>query len=184
MSELYTQYNKEIAPRLKKELKLTNVNQIPKLKRICVNVGIGTYLKNATDPEPVVDNIAKITGQKPLLIKSKKAVSNFKLRVGQPNGVYVTLRNQKMYDFLYKLINVVLPRVKDFRGISEKSFDGNGNYSFGITEHTIFPEIMLDDVIRTHGIQITIVTSTPSDEHAKALLKAFHFPFKKSTKKE
>jgi len=179
MNLLQAHYEKDIAPALKKELSFNNINDVPKIQRININVGIGTYMASSSDYKTILENIAKITGQKPMMIRAKKSVSNFKLREGQPNGVAVTLRKDKMYDFINKLVNIVLPRVRDFRGLSLKSFDGHGNYSLGLPEHTLFPEIKLDDVIKTHGVQITIVTSAQTDDHAKALLDKFHFPFKK-----
>jgi len=183
MKPLKETYNKEILPELMKELGFANIHDVPKISRININVGIGTYVKDSKDYSPVVDNIALITGQKPVLRRAKKAISNFnKLREGDPNGIAVTLRNDKMYDFLSKLIHIVLPRVRDFRGLNTKSFDGNGNYSLGLKEHTLFPEIILDDVVKTHGLQVTIVTTAQSDEHGKALLDKFNFPFKKKKK--
>jgi len=185
MNLLQEKYNKEIAKALKDKFKLSNINEVPKLLKINVNVGIGTFMKNSKDYAQIIENIAAVTGQKPVLKRAKKAISNFnKLKEGDPNGVTVTLRREKMYDFLHKLINIVLPRVRDFRGVSDRSFDGNGNYSMGITEHTIFPEIQIDDVIKTHGVQITIVTSSNSDEQSKALLEAFNFPFKKKKEQD
>ena len=179
MNPLKEHYEKKIAPVLQKELDLKNMNDIPRIERVNINVGIGTYMASSSDYKPIFENIAKITGQKPIMVKAKKSVSNFKLREGQPNGITVTLRKDKMYDFLNKLINIVLPRVRDFRGLSDRSFDGNGNYSLGLSEHTLFPEIKLDDVVKTHGVQVTIVTSAKTNEHGKALLSKFNFPFKK-----
>jgi len=179
MNSLHEKYNKEIAGKLKEKLSLANIHQVPKLVKININVGIGTYLKGSSDYKPVMENIANISGQMPVMIEAKKSVSNFKLREGQPNGIAVTLRKERMYDFMYKLVNIVFPRLRDFRGMNYNSFDGNGNYSLGITEYAMFPEIELDDVVKSHGVQVTIVTSTSSDEHAKALLEEFGFPFKK-----
>lgn len=183
MNELLNKYTTEIAPKLKESLGLKNINQVPRLQSIHLNVGIGSYMSNSSDYSPILENVTKIAGQKPVVIKSKKSVSNFKLRAGEPNGIAVTLRKDRMYDFFRKLIHVVLPRVRDFRGISRKSFDGNGNYSFGIVEHTIFPEIATQELVKAHGLQITIKTSTRSDKEAFALLEAFGFPFEKKVLK-
>jgi large subunit ribosomal protein L5 len=180
MNELKEKYNKEIAPALMKEFGLKNTFEVPKINKIHINVGIGSYLKNSKDYSYIIENIELITGQKPVLRKAKKSISNFnKLREGDPNGITVTLRKEKMYDFLYKLINIVAPRIRDFRGFPDKSFDNNGNYSLGLKEHTIFPEIKLDDMVKSHGIEITIVTNVNSKEKTKALLEKFNFPFKK-----
>ncbi len=180
MKPLKEIYNQEIRPSLIKELSIKNPHQVPRIEKININVGIGTYMSNTKDFNPVIENIAAITGQKPLMVRSKKAISNFnKLREGDPNGVKVTLRKEKMYDFLAKLVHIVLPRVRDFRGLSPKSFDGQGNYSIGLKEQTLFPEIQIDDVVKSHGIQITIVTSATNDKEAKLLLDKFNFPFKK-----
>jgi large subunit ribosomal protein L5 len=169
----------DVAPRLKEDLGIKNVNAVPQIKYVKVNVGVGTYVTTGKDPQDVVENVTRITGQRPILIKAKKAVSNFKLREGMPNGVCVTLRGKQMYDFLTKLVHIVLPRVRDFQGISPRSFDGRGNYSLGIREHTVFPEISSEDISKLHGVQITIVTSAGDDEKGLALLKGLGFPFKK-----
>jgi len=146
---------------------------------IKINVGIGTLAKNTKDFSDVINNIALITGQKPVLTMAKKSISNFKLRVGTPVGVTVTLRGDKMYEFLYRLVHIVLPRVRDFRGLNPKAFDGKGNYSIGFKEALVFPEINPDNVSNVHGIQITIVTTAQDNESGKALLKAIGIPFKK-----
>ena len=178
--DLKTQFVKEIAPKLMAELKLKNINTVPKLKKITINTGIGSQIQqNGKDFDHITQNIIKITGQKPVINMARKAISNFKLREGQPVGIHVTLRGQRMYDFMNKLINVTIPRFKDFRGLSPKSCDGNGNYSIGIKEHIVFPEIDPDDVLQLHGLQIVITTTATDDEHGKKLLEAFHFPFKK-----
>lgn len=179
MSVLQEQYNKEIAATLKKELKLKNVHSVPKLEKVVVNVGIGTFMKTNKDFEPISKELSVITGQKPRLIKSKISVSNFKLRQGTPNGLKVTLRGKRMYDFVYKLVNIVLPRVRDFQGIPTNSFDSHGNYSLGIKDHTIFPEVDINDNTRPFGLEITFVTSTNDDETSRVLLVALGFPFKK-----
>lgn len=177
--DLQAQFKKEIAPALQKELGLKNANAVPRLKKITINVGIGSIIqRQGKDYDYIVDNIGKIAGQKPVVTKAKKSISNFKTREGIPVGVMVTLRGRRMYDFFSKLINITLPRVRDFRGLSQKAFDGHGNYSIGFREHIMFPEINPDDVLHLHGIQITVSTSSKNDEEGVALLKAFKFPFK------
>jgi large subunit ribosomal protein L5 len=176
---LQTQFKKEIAPKLQKDLGLKNMNAVPKIKKITISVKIGSLTqKLGKDYSYVVDNLGKIAGQKAVVTKARKAISNFKLREGAPVGVMVTLRGKRMYDFLSKLVNITLPRVRDFRGISTKSFDGNGNYSLGMKEHIVFPEINPDDVLHLHGVEITINTTAKNDKDGLALLKAFNFPFK------
>jgi len=179
--DLQTQFKKTIAPALQKELGLKNANAVPKLKRITINVGIGSIItRQGKDFDYIVDNVTKIAGQKPVITKARKSISNFKTREGIPVGIMVTMRGRRMYDFLSKLINITLPRVRDFRGLSPKSFDGHGNYSIGFKEHIMFPEINADDVLHLHGVQITISTSATTDEQGLALLKAFKFPFKEA----
>ena len=169
----------KITPALKKELGLKNINSVPTVKSVKINVGIGTLTKNTKDFSEVVNNIALITGQKPVVTSAKKSISNFKLREGMPVGVAVTLRGDKMYEFLYRLINIVFPRVRDFRGLNVKSFDGKGNYSIGFKEALVFPEVNPDNVLNVHGVQITIVTTADDNESGMALLKAIGIPFKK-----
>jgi large subunit ribosomal protein L5 len=178
--DLKTIFKEEIAPKLKEELKLKNVNAVPKITKVTLNVGLGTYLqKNGKDYSHVVENITKISGQKPVLTKARKSISNFKIREGQIIGIKVTLRGKRMYDFLNKLINITLPRVRDFRGISAKAFDKRGTYSLGLKEHIVFPEINPDDVLHLHGVEIIISTTAKNDKDALSLLKAYNFPFKK-----
>lgn len=177
---LLQDYRQNIVPGLQKNLGGRNVHALPALQKITVNVGVGTYLKNEKTPGAVIDGVAKITGQKPIVRNSTKSISNFKLREGMPVGVTVTLRKQKMYDFLERLITIVFPRIRDFRGFSPRSFDGKGNYSLGIRDHLIFPEIPTDEVIRSFGVQVTFTTSAKNDEEARMLLEAFGFPFHKS----
>jgi len=175
-------YKEKIVPELKKTLKIENPMGLPKITKITLNTGIGTYIKKQgqKDFSHIVENLAKISGQKPVTTLSKKAISNFKIRIGEPLGVVVTLRGQKMYDFLSKLIDIVLPRVRDFRGVSKRSFDGRGNYSIGFKEHLAFPEIKPDDVIKIHGLQANMCTNVKDDDKARILLEAFGFPFKKN----
>ncbi len=171
-------YQKEVVPALMEQFQYKTIMQVPKLEKICINQGVGS----ATQDKKLVDNaqaeLTMIAGQKAVPTKAKKSVSNFKLREGMPIGVRVTLRNERMYEFLDRLITVALPRVRDFRGINDKSFDGRGNYSVGITEHIIFPEIDLDKVSRITGMDITFVTSAKTDAEAMALLKLLGLPFR------
>jgi large subunit ribosomal protein L5 len=176
--------NKDVAEKLQKELKISNKHLIPKVEMITINVGVGSLVqrdKKALDE--VVENITAITGQKPVVKRSRKSISNFKLREGMPVGVSVTLRGENMITFLNKLINIVFPRIRDFRGFTKKSFDGQGNLSIGVKEHLVFPEINPDDIVTIHGVQITIKTSTRDDEAAYKLLSEFGFPFKEKNNK-
>jgi len=173
-------YTKEIVPKLKETLKCNNIMEVPKIEKVVLNMGIGTYIRSGNKDYSVLqEHLALISGQAPVVKNAKKAISNFKLRAGMPVGLTVTLRWDNMYNFLDKLVNIVLPRVRDFRGISPKSFDGEGNYNFGIKEHTIFPEVPQDDVIKNHGIQITVKTTATSKEAGKELLTQMGFPFSK-----
>lgn len=177
---LHLKFKEDIAPKLKDELGIENVMALPKVEKVTLNVGIGSYVRShGKDFDNVIENITAITGQKPVIKNATKSVSNFKLREGQPVGLMVTLRGENMYHFLNKLVNVVFPRVRDFRGISKKSFDGNGNYSIGFKEHIVFPEISPDDVMKLHGVQVSIQTSAKNNEEGLALLTALGFPFKK-----
>lgn len=172
---------KEIIPALMKELGKKNPHAVPTFRAIHINVGIGKHVaQQGKDYDHFVANITKITGQKPVVTKSRKAISNFKLRKDLPSGVVVTLRKKRMYDFLDKLVHVVFPRIRDFRGFSSKSFDGQGNYSLGLREHTVFPEIRAEEAGTTHGLQITIETSAHTDTEGRALLHAIGFPFRKN----
>jgi large subunit ribosomal protein L5 len=179
MNKLLEQYNNEYAPALHKELGLDNVMQVPKIKKIVVNIGVGEALDNPKALDAAVNDLTIITGQKPIIIAAKKAISNFKLREGRQIGVKVTLRGEKMWAFLDRLINVALPRVRDFRGISADSFDGRGNYTLGLTEQLIFPEIQYDKIDKVRGMEISIVTSATNDDHGRALLSKFGMPFRK-----
>lgn len=179
MSVLAKQFREEISPQLVEKFSYNNVMEVPKLQKLVVNVGLGDAKEDTKLLDTVVDEIARITGQMPTITRAKKAIANFKIREGMPIGIKVTLRGEMMYEFLYKLINITLPRIRDFRGVSPKSFDGRGNYSLGINEHTVFPEINIDDVDKVHGLEITIVTSAETDEEAFELLSAMGMPFKK-----
>lgn len=175
---LKTKYTEEIIPALKKQLGYKSVMQIPRLKKICLNQGLGSAITDKKLIDLGINEMTMISGQKAVPTKSKKDISNFKLRRGMPIGVRVTLRGDKMYEFLDKLIAVAIPRIRDFRGISDKGFDGRGNYSFGVTEQIIFPEINIDKVNNINGMDITFVTSATNDKDCLALLKQFGFPFK------
>ncbi len=170
-------YKNEIVSRLQQDLKIKNVNAVPKVEKVIINVGIGKLLEGSKDYSEIVDNITRIAGQKPVVAQARKSISNFKIREGMPVGIHVTLRGESMYNFIYKLVNIVLPRTRDFRGISPKSFDGKGNYSLAIKEHTVFPEINQDDIVRAHGLQITVVTNAKNNQESYQLLKELGFPF-------
>ena len=179
MNRLQQQYKEEIAPALFKDLGLENVMQTPRIEKVVVNIGVGEALDNPKAIEAAVNDLTIITGQKPVVIAAKKAISNFKLREGRQIGVKVTLRGQKMWSFLDRLINIALPRVRDFRGISADSFDGHGNYTLGLTEQLIFPEIQYDKIDKLRGMEISIVTTAENDDQARALLSKFGMPFRK-----
>jgi large subunit ribosomal protein L5 len=178
-NNLYKKYKTELAPKLKEELGLKNVMQVPKVDKIVINVGVGKHTKEASYIENVERTLHNITGQHCVRTKAKKAISNFKTRAGMVVGVMVTLRGQKMYDFLEKLLSVTLPRVRDFRGINPEAFDENGNYNLGFKENLAFPEIKADEIDKMHGLEITICTTAKNKEDAKKLLTNFGFPFKK-----
>lgn len=178
-ARLYTQYKKEIVDKLVEEFKYENIMGVPKLKKIVINVGYGNAINDAKTLDVISDNIGIITGQKPVKTKAKKSISNFKLREGQEIGCKVTLRGKIMFEFLDRLINLALPRTRDFQGVPNKSFDGRGNYTMGIKEHTVFPEIDVDKASTIHGMDITFVTSANTDEEAFSLLRNFGMPFKK-----
>ena len=172
-------YEKTNVDHLKKELGIKNKLATPKLVKININVGIGSYIRSGSkDFDSVIENITNLTGQRPTVKNARISVSNFKLREGQPVGITTTIRGNRMYDFVNRLVNIVFPRMRDFRGISVKGFDGNGNYSFGVKEVTVFPEVNPDNVSRNHGLQFTIVTSAKTDLEGYLLLKAMGFPFR------
>src|SRR5438132_2771281 len=180
MSRLQERYQKEIVPRLKEKLGRDNVNSIPKLEKIVVNMGVGKALQDKNRLEQSAEQLGQITGQKPQITRAKKAISGFRLRENNEIGCRVTLRGQRMYEFLDRLISVALPRIRDFRGVNPKSFDGHGNYNMGLTEQAIFPEIDPDKVTFTQGMDVTFVTSTNSDDEARELLRAFGMPFREA----
>jgi len=179
MNILREKYQKEVAPALKKSLGLTNVMQIPQVKKVVVNIGLGEALDNPKALDAAVTDLTAITGQKPVITKARKSIANFKLREGRAIGTTVTLRGDKMWAFLDRLMNIVLPRVRDFRGVSAESFDGRGNYTLGLREQIIFPEIEYDKVDKVRGMEITIVTSAPNDDQARAMLQLLGMPFRK-----
>lgn len=178
-SNLYKFYKKEVVPEMLKEFGYRSVLQVPKIKQVVINVGVGKHLKESGYIEKVEKNLAKISGQKPVRTKAKKAISNFKIREGMDIGVMVTMRGPKMYAFIEKLLAVTLPRTRDFRGISNKSFDNFGNYSFGLKENVAFPEIQSGDQENNHCLQIVVTTTAKSKKEGKALLEKIGFPFVK-----
>ncbi|MDJ0798034.1 MAG: 50S ribosomal protein L5 [Calothrix sp. MO_167.B12] len=171
-------YQETIVPKLMKQFEYTNIHQVPKLVKITVNRGLGEASQNAKALEASLSEIAVITGQKPVVTRAKKAIAGFKIREGMPVGVMVTLRSSKMYDFLDRLINLSLPRIRDFRGISPKSFDGRGNYTLGVREQLIFPEVEYDSIDQIRGMDISIITTAKTDEEGRALLKEMGMPFR------
>jgi large subunit ribosomal protein L5 len=171
-------FKSEVAAQLQKEFNFSNKMQIPTLSKIVVNMGVGEAAKDSKLIEGAIRDLATITGQRPLVTKARKSIANFKLREGQPIGAHVTLRGDRMWEFMDRLLSVSLPRIRDFRGLSPKQFDGSGNYTFGLTEQVVFPEIEQDKLDRVRGMDITIVTSAKNDNEGRALLKALGFPFK------
>jgi len=179
MSRLKTHYREVVVPKLMSQLGVQNPMQVPKIEKITVNMGVGDAVSDKKLIENAAGDLQKITGQKPLLCKSKKSVATFKLREGLAIGAKVTLRGERMYEFLDRLITVAMPRIRDFRGVSARSFDGRGNYNFGVKEQIIFPEIQYDQVDKVRGMDITITTTATDDKSGRALLEAFNFPFRK-----
>jgi len=174
-------FAEQLAPRLKDELGLDNVMQIPRLEKIVVNMGVGEAVQDKKSIDSAMDELTLITGQKPKMNRSRKSIANFKVREGMPVGASVTMRGARMWEFFDRLLGIAIPRIRDFRGLNPRSFDGRGNYSFGVTEQLIFPEVDFDQVSSTRGMDITICTTATNDEHAKALLDALGFPFRKAT---
>ena len=179
MARLHQYYREQVVPRLRSELKIDNVMQVPKIAKITVNMGVGEAVADKKVMDAAVADLTKITGQKPLICKSRKSIASFKLRQGLPVGCKVTLRGACMYEFLDRLINVAIPRIRDFRGVSPRAFDGQGNYSLGVKEQIIFPEIQYDQIDQVRGMDITITTTAADDKQGRALLEAFNFPFRK-----
>jgi large subunit ribosomal protein L5 len=180
MARLMDRYNKEIVSELSKKLGRTNRLSLPKLQKIVVNMGVGKALQDKNRMEQSAEQLTQITGQRANITKSRVAISGFRLREGQEIGCRVTLRGRRMYEFLYRLISIALPRIRDFRGVNPKSFDGNGNYSLGLAEQMVFPEIDPDKVTFTQGMDITFVTSTRNDDESRELLRSFGMPFRES----
>jgi len=172
-------YREKIVPELQKTLELKNVMQVPKITKITVNMGVGEAVADKKIIDNAVGDLTKITGQKPQVSKARKAMASFKVRAGQPIGCFVTLRGARMYEFLDRLISIAMPRIRDFRGLSTRSFDGRGNYSLGVKEQIIFPEIQYDQIDQLRGMDITITTTARDNKQGKALLEAFNFPFRK-----
>ncbi|MCA0972645.1 50S ribosomal protein L5 [Halobacillus litoralis] len=179
MNELKKQYKEEVVPSLMNKFNYDSIMQTPKVEKIVVNMGVGDAVQNAKALDTAVEELTMITGQKPVITKAKKSIAGFRLREGMPIGAKVTLRGERMYQFLQKLIQVSLPRVRDFRGISKKAFDGRGNYTLGVKEQLIFPEIDYDKVSKVRGMDIVIVTTADSDEESRELLAQFGMPFQK-----
>ena len=180
MARLMDRYQKEITPQLAQKLGRTNVLSLPRLQKIVVNMGVGKALQDKNRMEQAADNLTQITGQRAQVTKAKVAISGFRLREGNEIGCRVTLRGQRMYEFLDRLISIALPRIRDFRGVNPKSFDGNGNYSLGLSEQMVFPEIDPDKVTFSQGMDVTFVTSTRNDDEARELLRLFGMPFREA----
>jgi large subunit ribosomal protein L5 len=179
MARLHKTYRETIVPELKKTLGLANDMQVPRITKITVNMGVGEAVADKKIIDNAVGDLTKITGQKPAISKARKAIAAFKVRAGQPIGCRVTLRGARMYEFLDRLINIAIPRIRDFRGLSTRSFDGRGNYSLGVKEQIIFPEIQYDQIDQLRGMDITITTTARDNKQGRALLEAFNFPFRK-----
>lgn len=178
MAELRKVYREKVVPKLQEELGLKNVNEVPRLTKITLNMGVGEAVGDKKIIEHALADMIKIAGQKPVVTRARNSVAGFKIREGWPIGVKVTLRSNRMYEFLQRLVDIALPRVRDFRGMNEKSFDGRGNYSMGVKEQIIFPEIDYDKIDTLRGLDITFTTTAKTDDEGRALLKAFNFPFR------
>lgn len=176
---LKEKYTKEIIPKMLKEYKFKNVMEVPRIEKICINMGVGSATQNIKELESASQELAVISGQKPIITRARKSIAGFKLREGNPIGCMVTLRGNRMYEFLDRLLSVAIPRIRDFRGLSRKSFDGHGNYTLGIKEQLIFPEVSYDSILSVRGMNITITTTAKNDEEAIFLLEEFGFTFKK-----
>lgn len=179
MARLKEKYLKEIRPDLRKRLSYKNINQVPKLQKIVINSGVGDAVADHKKLDSVINELMMISGQRPIIRRAKKSISNFKLRAGMPIGAMVTLRKDRMYEFLDRLVNIAIPRIRDFRGVPTKSFDGRGNYTLGLTEQIIFPEVDYDKVERIRGMNVTLVTTAKTDSEAFELLRSFGMPFRK-----
>ncbi|MEQ8586681.1 MAG: 50S ribosomal protein L5 [Thalassobaculaceae bacterium] len=177
MARLYEEYTKSIRPDLRSTFSYENVHQVPAIEKVVLNMGVGEAVGDSKKIQAALDDMTRITGQRPVVTRAKKSIAGFKLREGMPIGVKVTLRRERMYEFLDRLVNIALPRVRDFRGLNPKSFDGRGNYSMGIKEQIVFPEIDYDKVDTIRGMDIIVVTTAKTDDEARELLKRFQFPF-------
>jgi len=177
--DLKKRYEEDVIPALKKKFGYKNIHEVPKLVKVVVNMGVGEAVQNVKILDSAVEELSKITGQKPIVNRAKKSIATYKLRKGMPIGTSVTLRGPRMYDFLQKVMCIVLPRIRDFRGVNDRSFDGRGNYSLGLKEQALFPEIKYDDVETVKGLDISVVTTATTDEEAKALLAELGMPFRK-----
>ncbi len=175
---LRKKYKEEIIPQLMKDFSFQNIMQVPKLERVIINMGLGEAVQNAKLIDSAVEELTAITGRKPIVTRAKKSIASFKLREGMPIGVMVTLRGEQMYDFVDRLVSIALPRTRDFKGISPKSFDGRGNYTLGIREQIVFPEVNYDKIDRIKGMNVTLVTTAETDEQGRALLKSLGMPFR------
>ena len=180
MARLKDRYREEIAPALKEQFGIQNPMRIPKLEKIVVNMGVGEAVQNSRALDGAMEDLAKITGQKPQLRRARKSIAGFKIREGMPVGARVTLRGKRMWEFLDRLITIALPRVRDFRGISPRSFDGRGNFALGLREQTIFPEVSYDSIDATRGLDVAVVTTAETDEEARELLRLLGMPFRES----
>jgi len=180
MSSLKEKYEREVVPTLMGKFNYTNKNQVPRIKKVSLNMGLGEANQNPKLIEAGVVQMTAISGQKPVIRRAKKSVASFKLREGQPVGVSVTMRRDRAYDFLYRMIHIAMPRIRDFRGASPKAFDGRGNYTFGVREQVIFPEVEFDTVEKVKGLNVCIETTAKTDEEGRALLELFGFPFRKN----
>jgi large subunit ribosomal protein L5 len=174
---LKVRYRDELVPQLREQLGFANVNQVPRLEKVVVNMGVGDAIKDGRMLDAALDDLATITGQKPVVTKARKSIAGFKVREGMSIGAKVTLRGDRMWEFFDRLVSLALPRIRDFRGLDPRSFDGHGNYTFGVTEQLIFPEVDYDKVLKIRGMDITIVTTARTDDEGRALLAAFGFPF-------
>ena len=180
MPRMKARYREEIIPKLRTEFSLPNIMQVPTVTKVVVNMGVGEAARDSKLIEGAIRDLTEITGQKPQVTRSRKSIAQFKLREGQPIGAHVTLRGDRMWEFLDRLLSIALPRIRDFRGLSPKQFDGNGNYTFGLTEQSVFHEIDQDKIDRTRGMDITIVTTATNDDQGRALLRLLGFPFKEA----
>lgn len=184
MTNLHKHYKEKVIPALREKLACQNIHQIPRIEKVVINCSVGKEADRKIAVDDAAADLAKITGQKPVVTRSKLAISNFKLRAGEPIGVKVTLRGRTMYEFLERLIKLAIPVIRDFRGVSTKAFDGRGNYTLGIKDHTIFPEIEIDKIKRNLGFDVTIVTTAQNDEEARELLREMGMPFRRSSSEQ